>query len=148
VQALGQALGYIQSASVDKSQVLGQVQAAQVNSDWPQAITLLERALDPVTALTASWPADEIVSLWNKLGYSYFMINQWSEAEAAFKRGLEHAPHQLDLLSNLADLYLQQEQFELATEYLNRALRIDPTPETAGIEEVIRQLEEIELIPA
>ncbi|MCB0227061.1 MAG: tetratricopeptide repeat protein, partial [Anaerolineae bacterium] len=32
----------------------------------------------------------------------------------------------LDLLSNLANLYLQQEQFDQATAYANKALRIDP----------------------
>ena len=53
------------------------------------------------------------------------MANRLSEAEGAFKQGLELAPDQLDLLGNLADLYLQQEQFEPATEYLNRALRIN-----------------------
>ncbi len=96
-----------------------QVEAAQAAGDWNQAVTLLTTMLNqPNTGHEAS--------LWNSLGYTLFQAGQIGEAEQAFQRGLTVNPDNLDLLSNLADLYLQQERFDNATEYLNRALRLDP----------------------
>ncbi|HMR68181.1 MAG TPA: tetratricopeptide repeat protein, partial [Anaerolineae bacterium] len=44
----------------------------------------------------------------------------------AFERGLALAPEHLDLLTNLADLYLSQGRYDQASDYLTRALRVDP----------------------
>ena len=65
-------------------------------------------------------------ALWNSLGVSHFHAGQITEAETALTHGLKFDPNNLDLLSNLANLYLQQEQFDQATAYANKALRIDP----------------------
>lgn len=99
--------------------LISQVETAQAAGNWSQAITLLKAALTQPGRQTD--PA-----LWNSLGVSHFHVGQITEAETALAHGLKFDPNNLDLLSNLANLYLQQEQFDQATEYVNKALRIDP----------------------
>ena len=99
--------------------LISQVETAQAAGNWPQAITLLKAALPQ-----PSHQADP--ALWNSLGVSHFHAGQITEAETALTHGLKFDPNNLDLLSNLANLYLQQEQFDQATAYANKALRIDP----------------------
>jgi GT2 family glycosyltransferase/Flp pilus assembly protein TadD/glycosyltransferase involved in cell wall biosynthesis/2-polyprenyl-3-methyl-5-hydroxy-6-metoxy-1,4-benzoquinol methylase len=96
-----------------------QAQTAQIAGNWPRAIELLQE----LTSLPQS--AAE-VDLWNSLGYCYTQIDRLAEAEAAFKTGLTFNPNQLDLLHNMADLYLRQEVYDQATAYLNRALKVEP----------------------
>jgi GT2 family glycosyltransferase/predicted O-methyltransferase YrrM len=91
-----------------------------VAGNWEQAIQLLKEAISSNETRAA---VDE---LWNDLGYSYFMANQLCEAETAFNRGLAINPQNLDLLNNLASLYLHQEDYNQATHYLNRALYLNP----------------------
>ncbi|MHB8830076.1 MAG: tetratricopeptide repeat protein, partial [Syntrophales bacterium] len=96
------------------------VQDAQTDGNWEQAIQLLTGELN----LTHT--NDEVVSLCNALGYSYFMSGQPRQAETAFKGGLAINPHDIDLLNNIASLYLHQEEYDKAADYVNRALRLDP----------------------
>lgn len=100
------------------SGALARVQAAQAAGDWLQAIDLLKGLLEE--------SGDGAASLWNRLGYSYFMAGQAGSAESAFQQGLALEPDNPDLLGNLADLCLHEEKFEEATGYLNRALQINP----------------------
>jgi tetratricopeptide (TPR) repeat protein len=118
--ALRKALKEVNTALVRKDEIRLQVEEAQQQEDWPQAITRLEQLLK-IPDLTA----EEAASYWNSLGYAYIMDDQLNAAEAAFLQGLKSRADQLDLLSNLADLYLQQAKFEEATEYLKRALTVD-----------------------
>ncbi len=97
-----------------------QTQAAQLQADWPLAVELLEKTL------AQGLPAAEAASAWNGLGYCRFMLGHAAAAETAFLKGLELAPADFDLLGNLAELYLQQERYDLGTRYLNRVLKIDP----------------------
>lgn len=152
--------------------LIGQIEAAQATGNWPRAITLLKAALTQ-----PGHQADP--ALWNSLGVSYFQAGHMSEAETTLAHGLKLDPENLDLLSNLADLYLQQEEFDRATEYVNKALRVDPNhiealivlghcciqlgvydtaltafhqvqtlaPETAGIAQVVTELETMAVVP-
>lgn len=170
VVALAEALGNVPSVQPNIPDLLTQIEAAQANGAWPQAINLLEQALQVGPALNG----DE-APLWNRLGYCHFMNNQLAEAESAFQHGLGLAPDNRDLLGNLADLYLGQERFDQATQYLKQALQIDPddvntlltfgncsiqlgvfdsallafrrvqnlAPYTEGVDEVVQQLEAI-----
>lgn len=96
------------------------IKTAQTGDDWPGAVDLITQAIE-------SNPADEHkAELYNSLGYCHFRQAQPEPAEAAFVKGLEFAPDHLDLLSNLADLYLQQGRYDVGTAYLNRALSINP----------------------
>ena len=54
------------------------------------------------------------------------MANLPQQAEIAFGDGLKINPQSFDLLNNLASLYLHQEDYNRATDYVNRALRLDP----------------------
>jgi len=96
------------------------VQSELTAGNWEQAIQLLTEALN------LNQTSDATVSLWNDLGYCYFMANLPQQAEIAFGDGLKINPHNLDLLNNLASLYLHQEDYNRATDYVNRALRLDP----------------------
>jgi cellulose synthase/poly-beta-1,6-N-acetylglucosamine synthase-like glycosyltransferase len=100
-------------------------QAELTVGNWEQAIQLLTEALN------LDQTSESLVSLWNDLGYCYFMANLPREAESAFDDGLKINPDNLDLLTNLASLYLHQEDYTRATEYVNRALRLAPHDEGA-----------------
>lgn len=123
VLALGQSLGYGQPATDSITLIIAQVEAAQLNGEWLEGIALLRSFLKQAQSL----PLTDKAVLLNRLGYCHFMAGQLTEAEAAFKQGLEFFPNHLDLLNNLADFYVQQEQFDQATMYLNQALSIAPT---------------------
>ena len=96
------------------------VQSELTAGNWEKAIQLLTEALNH------NQTSDADVSLWNDLGYSYFMANLPQQAEIAFSDGLRINPRNFDLLNNLASLYLHQEDYDRATDYVNRALRLDP----------------------
>lgn len=108
------------SVETTSSQYHKMVQAAQTNGNWEQAIQLLTEALN------LNQTNNDAVSLWNDLGYSYFMAGLPQQAEIAFSRGLEINPHNLDLLNHLASFYLHQEEYNKATDFVNRALRLNP----------------------
>ena len=65
------------------------------------------------------------MELLKRLGVSQFMAGDVNAAEDALLAALEIAPDDDGVLGNLADIYTAQEQFDRATEYLNRALAID-----------------------
>ncbi len=96
------------------------VQSELTAGNWEQAIQLLTEALN------LDQTSEAAVSLSNDLGYSYFMANRPEQAEIAFINGLKIDPQNLDLLNNLASLYLHQENYNRATDYVNRALHLDP----------------------
>ena len=96
------------------------VQTAQTAGNWEQAIQLLTEALN------LNQTNNDAVSLWNDLGYSYFMADLPQQAEIAFNSGLEINPQNLDLLNNLASLYLHVADYDKATDFVNRALRLNP----------------------
>lgn len=95
------------------------LEQAQQAGHWPEVINLLQQ----MTSQAQDQPAAD---LWNRLGYCYLKNDQPFEAEMAFERGLALAPEHLDLLTNLADLYLGQGRYDQASDYLTRALRVDP----------------------
>lgn len=96
------------------------VQDAQTDGNWEHAIQLLTEALN------LDQTNNDVVSLWNDLGYSYFMAGQSQQAEIAFSSGLKINPHNLDLLNNLASFYLHVADYDKATNFVNRALRLNP----------------------
>jgi GT2 family glycosyltransferase/predicted SAM-dependent methyltransferase/predicted O-methyltransferase YrrM len=96
------------------------VQSELTAGNWEQAIQLLTEALNSNQANAAA------EGLWNDLGYCYFMANLPHQAETAFSHGLKINPRNLDLLNNLASLYLHQEDYSRATDYVNSALRLNP----------------------
>lgn len=98
------------------------VEKMQAEADWPAAITVLEAELQPF----ATRPQSATPDLWNRLGFSHFMVGQLDRAETIFLQGIELWPTDIDLLGNLAELYKQQGQLGRATEYINRMLRLDP----------------------
>ncbi len=109
------------SQRVRPSAVLAEVEAAQRAEDWPRAISLLKSVL----AVDGGAPQEK-AALWNRLGLSHFRAGNPTEAAIAFEEGLRLAPEDVDILNNLAELNLQQQQFDRATEYINRALKINP----------------------
>ena len=104
------------------SEILDRVGRVQGEGDWLQAVELLKDALEKPAAIDDAGAAE----ILNNLGYCHFMAGQAPEAEGAFKKGLEISPDNLDLLSNLADLYIYTERFNKAIDYLNSALSIAP----------------------
>ncbi len=104
--------------------VLAEVEAAQRAADWARAISLLKGAL---AAPGAPGAPDEKAALWNRLGMCYFGAENLAEAAITFETGLELAPDDVDLLGNLANVFLQQEQFDRATACINQALKINPS---------------------
>lgn len=109
------------SQRVRPSAVLAEVEAAQRDEDWTRAISLLKSVL----AANGGSPQEK-AALWNRLGLSYFRAGNPAEAAIAFEEGLALAPDDVDILNNLAEMYLQQEKFDRATEFINRALKINP----------------------
>jgi tetratricopeptide (TPR) repeat protein len=96
------------------------VQDAQTDGSWERAIQLLTGELN------FNHTEKEVVSLCNALGYCCFMSGLPRQAEVAFKSGLAINPQDIDLLNNIASLYLQQEECDKAYDYVTRALRLDP----------------------
>jgi tetratricopeptide (TPR) repeat protein len=96
------------------------VQDAQTDGNWERTIQLLTEELN------LKHTSEEVVSLCNALGFSYFMSGLPRQAEVAFKSGLAINPQDIDLLNNIASLYLQQEDYDKASDYVTRALRLDP----------------------
>ncbi len=109
------------SRQVRPSAVLAEVEAAQRAEDWTRAISLLKSVL----TVNGGTPQEE-AALWNRLGLSHFRAGNSAEAAIAFESGLRLSPEDMDILNNLAELHLQQSQFERATEYINRALKVNP----------------------
>ena len=74
------------------------------------------------------------------------MAGQIEQAEAAFNRAIELDPANVAAFNNLTDLYLQQEQFDRATEYINRALGVNPNDVNTLMQlgNVAIQLEELD----
>jgi tetratricopeptide (TPR) repeat protein len=101
--------------------LLEQIDQAQSKGLWPQSIELLQQALH----LAPDAPEADPIMLHNRLGYSYFLNGQLAEAEAEFLTAVDKDPENIAALNNLADLYLQQTQYDRATEYINRALKVD-----------------------
>ncbi|MEW5956165.1 MAG: glycosyltransferase [Chloroflexota bacterium] len=110
------------TAEVDILELIKAVDSAQAAHDWPTSIDLLKQAI----RLAQGSAEVEGVTLWNRLGFSRFMLGQFDEAESAFLTALEIDSNNFEALSNLANLYLQQERFDQATGYLNQALAINP----------------------
>jgi len=70
---------------------------------------------------------DEEQWVWNNLGVLFIEQNRFTEAENAFNRALEIDPESVEALSNLAYLFgSKQRKFELAEEYIDRALSLAP----------------------
>jgi len=109
------------SRKVTMHTLLDWVETAQQEEDWPRAINLLKSVLGG-----AQGPAPEIATMWNSLGYCHFRAGNHVEAMIAFESGLNIHPQNLNILSNLADFHMQQEQFDKATDFINRALAVDP----------------------
>jgi len=101
--------------------LLGETEQAQERGDWPTAIETLREALK-LDVTDGAKKAD----LLNRLGFCQFMAGEVAAAEESFLKSLELAPDSLDTLNNLAELYLQKDRFDKATEYLNQALAINP----------------------
>jgi len=98
------------------------VQNAQSQEDWAYAISLLEDELQ----IPNRNKLGEDVSLWNSLGYNHFMAGNIIDAELILGKALMKWRDNLDLLNNLAQIYIQEQKFSMATELVNRALAIDP----------------------
>ncbi len=109
------------SQRVRPSAVLAEVEAAQRAEDWTRAISLLKSVL----AANGGSPQEK-AALWNRLGLSHFRAGNPAEAAVAFEEGLNLAPDDVDILNNLAEMYLQQEQSDRATAFINRALKVNP----------------------
>lgn len=109
-------------AKTDLPQILARVENLQKDGDWTKAIKILKEYLELSTTIDDAGAAE----IWNNMGYCHFMAGQPQEAEAAFKKGLEVSPDNLDLLINLADLYIYTKRFNKAIDYLNSALSIAP----------------------
>lgn len=121
VMALLSALVRHGSAKVSMQTLLDRVETAQQEEDWARAITLLKSVMGGAQGTPA-----ELAGLWNRLGYSHFRAGNMVEALVSFNGGLDLDPDNLDILGNLAQLYYQQEQFDKATQFINRVLKIDP----------------------
>ena len=102
-------------------ELLARVEQAQAREDWKTAIECLQGGLNLVIA-----DSPTKAGLLNRLGYCQFMAGDHEAAEKSFVEGLELTPDHVGLLNNIAELYLAQEQYDRATEHLNRALAVDP----------------------
>lgn len=111
-------------AEAELQDTLSQLQTAHAASDWPSATQLLRRALELAEIL--STPANERAILYNSLGYCLTMNQQAAEAVAAFQAGLALDAQHLDLLVNLANVLMQLERYDEATQYLQRAADLKP----------------------
>jgi glycosyltransferase involved in cell wall biosynthesis/cytochrome c-type biogenesis protein CcmH/NrfG len=107
---------------VDLPAWLARIESAQAEERWADGVTLAKNALKH----GAGHPASAQAGLWNRLGFCHFHLNHRPEAEIAFNRAVELAPTDLAGLTNLAGFYYQQERFDRATEFINRALQVNP----------------------
>lgn len=103
---------------------LAQVESFQQAQDWAGAAALLKDGLR--YAQTGRWASAEAAILWNKLGLCYFNLNHFNEAGVAFEQALGLTPDDPDVLSNAAHFYAAQEQYDTATGYINRLMKIAP----------------------
>ncbi len=158
------------SLRVNFADLLAHVEALQKAENWVDAVMLLKNTLKQTHA--SHWLPADVATLWNRLGYCYFNLGHLVEAGVAFERAVALAPNDLDCLSNAASFYAAQEQYDLATEYVNRVMKLAPNdvgnlllfgdiaiklgvldtalmafqkvqglaPETAGIDEIVREL--------
>ena len=103
------------------ARMLTEAERAQAGGHWQAAVQSWQGALE-LSAVAGAQKAE----LLNSLGYCQFMAGCVAEAESSFLKGLELARNDLDLLHNLAELYLGQGEFNPATEYIKRALAVSP----------------------
>jgi tetratricopeptide (TPR) repeat protein len=97
--------------------------------DYLRAILALEQGGDWKTAAAAyrtaaaRWPAS--AGAWFGLGNTYYQLNDYAAAEAAFRKVLDVRPDHAPALNNLAYVLLQQGRLDEARQTAERATAID-----------------------
>ncbi|SPE28886.1 exported hypothetical protein [Candidatus Sulfotelmatomonas gaucii] len=66
------------------------------------------------------------VEIWNKMGMSYEMMFNTSEAIRCYIESLKLNPNDPSVLNNLATLYESKKEYGAADHYFERALSVDP----------------------
>ncbi len=110
------------SDKVSLGDFLPVLEAIQADGRWEEAAMLLKIAQSRLPKTPA-----EKLAVWNRLGVCYVQLGNPAEAIALFEKGLGVDPNSLDILANLAQLYYQQEEYDRATEYINRVLKFNPS---------------------
>jgi len=70
--------------------------------------------------------AQRDAGIYNRLGISYHLINQFRAAENAYRSALKLQPDNADALNNVAALYYSQRKFSDAEKQIRRALEKNP----------------------
>lgn len=65
-------------------------------------------------------------AVWNKMGIAYQMMFNLKDATRCYNASLKLAPHNSQVLNNLATVYDSQKQYGLGERYYKKALKIDP----------------------
>lgn len=86
-----------------------------------QALRSLQRAIE----------IGKTARRYELLGGSFAALERWSDAETAFRRGLELNPSDPDMLANLGATVAYLGRFAEAAELLEQCLRINPHSESA-----------------
>ena len=103
------------------------MQAYRKNND-------LERAIEIGEQLTSTHPNYPMG--WNTLGTIYMDVQAYQKAQLCFQKALDLQPYSLLPLLNLGNIAFVQEEYDIAIQYWQSTLHIDPTIEHAlkGIE--------------
>jgi tetratricopeptide (TPR) repeat protein/nucleoside phosphorylase len=120
-----EALRYLEKAtqlsphSADAHQHLGMHLAE--SGQHERAVASFQRAIE----------IEENARRWELLGGALAELGRWSEAEEAFRRGVNREPGHSGLLANLGAAVATLGRFAEASELLEKSLRLDPTNSAA-----------------
>jgi Tfp pilus assembly protein PilF len=108
----------VRGRSRKTQKALQRVIASYGVQDIDQKITLLSDAveIDP-----------DVFNGFNALGYAYLEKGEVSSAIDAFRESLDRFPKDKEAYFDLARLYVREENIAVATKYLRRAVKFDPS---------------------
>jgi tetratricopeptide (TPR) repeat protein len=98
--------------------------------------TLLERALKMSQKAVAMAP--ENGAYLDTIGWIYFKLNQFQEAEKYIKKAIKHKENSAVVFEHLGDVYYKMQQIELAIIQWQTALKLEPNKQT-----LIQKLENV-----
>jgi Tfp pilus assembly protein PilF len=85
----------------------------------------LDSATQHLEKATAEY--DKYAAAWNELGNLYATAKESEKSQQAFEKAIAADPHYIPPYLGLAQLELQNQQYELAVETAGRALELDPS---------------------
>ncbi len=101
------------------------------NDQFEKAIPLLEKLVEVATQLPEDTEKNKtrkrrIGEIWMRIGYCHFRLNDQQKAREAFGKALQYPHHKAEALTHLAQISLNNHEYESAADYCQQLIREYP----------------------